>query len=370
MRTASDSYRLGPGGITEGLRYGVYSFLEEGAGTDAPFGQPLPFVVREAHLRLPALDPRIADLARSWAPDGSPETRAREIERHLRNDFGYTVELPSSEPRDPMAYFLFERKKGHCEYFGSAMAIMLRTLDIPSRVVTGFQSGIFNPISGWHLIRASDAHSWVEAWLPGRGWTTFDPTPPDPNPPSLSLLGRLGLYIDAAETFWQDWVLNYNLEQQLTLAARVEQSSRSFGSNWFTGLWSIGSWWTPAGEWFKRYGVILVALAALTALAWYFSPAVRRWWTMLQGVRRLHRGEANAADATLLYLRMLQLLHRRGVEKPPWLTPAEFARLLPPSERATLVSELTTAYNHLRFGGDRTAAPRMLTLLERLERAG
>jgi len=65
------------------------------------------------------------------------------------------------------------------------MAVMLRVLAIPSRVITGFQSGVYNPISGSQLIRSSDAHSWVEAWLPDRGWTTFDPTPPIRMPQSL-----------------------------------------------------------------------------------------------------------------------------------------------------------------------------------------
>ena len=86
-----------------------------------------------------------------------------------------------SEPvSDPLAYFLFVRRKGHCEYFASSMAVMLRTLGIPSRVATGFLSGVYNPMTGWQVIRASDAHSWVEAWIPGQGWTTFDPTPSDP----------------------------------------------------------------------------------------------------------------------------------------------------------------------------------------------
>ena len=63
----------------------------------------------------------------------------------------------------------FERKKGHCEYFASALAVMLRTQDIPSRVITGFQSGVFNPMSGLQVIRTSDAHSWVEG-LPTGSW--------------------------------------------------------------------------------------------------------------------------------------------------------------------------------------------------------
>src|ERR1044071_8539312 len=95
--------------------------------------------------------------------------RARAIERRLRTEFGYTLELPKQEVRDPITYFLFTRKKGHCEYFASAMTIMLRTQGIPSRLVTGFQSGTFNPFTELFVIRASDAHSWVEAWLPRRG---------------------------------------------------------------------------------------------------------------------------------------------------------------------------------------------------------
>jgi transglutaminase-like putative cysteine protease len=143
-------------------------------------------------------------LDREWtASDTAPIDQAREIERHLRKDYTYSLSLLKSEVSDPLAHFLFERKAGHCEYFASAMAVMLRTIGIPSRVVTGFQSGIYNPISGWQVIRASDAHSWVEAFLPRRGWTTFDPTPPDPNGAQISLATKLALFMDAAETFWQ-----------------------------------------------------------------------------------------------------------------------------------------------------------------------
>ena len=78
-------------------------------------------------------------------------------------------------------------------------------------------------------------------------------------------------------------------------------------------------------------------------------------------------GDAHASDATVLYERMLHLLERRGFQKPPWLTPAEFARVLPSSETSLLVEDLTAAYNEVRFGGRRDAAPRMVWLLQRLE---
>jgi hypothetical protein len=84
-------------------------------------------------------------------------------------------------------------------------------------------------------------------------------------------------------------------------------------------------------------------------------------------VRRAQRGDAQPTDATLLYERMLRVLERRGLQKPPWVTPAEFARVLPASELAMLVEDLTGAYNEFRFGGRQDAAPRMVRLLRRIE---
>ena len=300
--------------------------------------------------------------------DPSAAIQARRMENYLRTHYGYTLELPPSEPEDPLAFFLFHRKKGHCEYFASAMAVMLRVLQIPSRVVTGFQSGIYNPISGTQLIRTSDAHSWVEAWLPGRGWTTFDPTPPDPNPPLVSMWTRLGFYADAAEVFWQDWVLNYDLDHQLQLAARMGRSGRQMGASWWDNLGiSAGRWWGSLVQFAERYGFILLGLAMLAVLGQLFGRDGSRWWKTRLRVQKVQRGEAQASDATLLYQRMLKVLHRRGIEKPVWLTPCEFARVVQEPELSVLVEDLTDAYNQLRFGGDSQAALQMMTLLKRLE---
>ena len=70
-------------------------------------------------------------------------------------------------------------------------------------------------MTGWQVIRASDAHSWVEAWIPGQGWTTFDPTPSDPSAAAGGLLSRFSLLMDTADQFWQDWIMGYNLERQI-----------------------------------------------------------------------------------------------------------------------------------------------------------
>ena len=136
------------------------------------------------------------------------------------------------------------------------MAVMLRSIGIPSRLVTGFQSGTFNPITELYVVRASDAHSWVEAWLPDRGWTTFDPTPIDPSTLMPSLWSQFALYADAADTFWQEWVLSYDLGRQLVLADKMEQSSRKFQIDWlrWSGV-SAMRWETWTRGWLAHYGI-------------------------------------------------------------------------------------------------------------------
>jgi transglutaminase-like putative cysteine protease len=368
LRNANDSYRLGqlP---PAGFRYEARSVLENTRVSGRARGIP-PEILRK-YLQLPPLDRRIAELAWTVAGGLKPDTdRARALEVHLRKSYGYTLDLLSREAPDPLAYFLFQRKKGHCEYFASAMTVMLRTLGIPSRLVNGFQSGTYNPLTELYVMRASDAHSWVEAYLEGRGWTTFDPTPPDPNLRQASLWAKLSLYVDAADTFWQDWVLSYSPGLQMTLAERMERSGRSLGSRWFDRLsWGLVKWKGNLIDWFRRFGVWIVALGAFAAVLSYVGPAAARALGMRLRVWRARRGRARTDDATLLYGRMLELLRRKGYQKPAWFTPGEFARTLPPSDLGTLVTQFTEAYHALRFGGRLDAAPRLSQLLERLEQA-
>jgi hypothetical protein len=325
---------------------------------------------RELYLQLPTLDGRIAELARTFASGATGDlARARSIERHLRSDYAYTLELPDREIADPLANFLFARRKGHCEYFASSMAVMLRSLGIPARLATGFQSGVYNPVSDLWLIRASDAHSWVEAWIPGYGWKTFDPTPADPNAGGLALLTRLALYLDASETFWQEWVVTYDLVRQGTLAYRMEQGAQRLGIRWFDTAASLRAGWQRLGAgWARRFGwKSLVWVAALAALGFAAGPLIRLM-KIRRRVERVRRGQASVADATLLYQRMLHILKRRGYQKPIWFTPAEFAASLPPTPLGNSVGEFTATYNALRFGGHAEAAPILSILLDRMER--
>jgi transglutaminase-like putative cysteine protease len=369
IRTSGDGYRLASG-TSEGLRYGVYSFMEPGQGPELGPAAAEPAPAR-SYLSLPRLDPRIAALARQiTAGQDSGEGRARALEEYLRRHHGYTVRPVSDRAAEPLADFLLRRRQGHCEYFASAMAVLLRLVGVPARVVTGFQSGVFNPVSGWQVIRASDAHSWVEAWMGGRGWVTFDPTPPLPAPVAPALWMRLGWYVDAAETFWDEWVLRYDLDRQLVLASKMESSGRDLSTQWRDRVHARAAELKDSlVAWGRRYGLVVLAAAALAGAAYAGAPRIRAHSRARRRLRQAERGAAQPSDATLLYTRLLSLLARRGYEKPAWLTPAEFARRLPASPTGRLVEDFTRAYNELRFGGRRAAALRMAALLEEIRRA-
>jgi hypothetical protein len=365
-----DSFRLQVS-APEGFRYEVSSLLEDPPEV-APAGyapRELTYEARVRNLQLPPLDPRIAALARSiTARAGTDLERARAIERRLRTEYIYALEMPTQEPRDPLADFLFTRRRGYCEYFASAMAVMLRSIGVPARIATGFQSGLYNPITGLWVIRASDAHAWVEAWIPGNGWSTFDPTPPDPNGPTGGLLARINLYLDAAGTFWQEWVVSYDPRRQGSLADRLQQGAGHIGFRWLD--WESGGLPASTIQWLRRYSAAILLVFLMGLGAWLAGPRLVGPLRLRLRVHRVRRGKGGAGDATVLYRQMLAIVKRRGYQKPAWFTPTEFAASLPQGPFGNAVGEFTKVYNAVRFGGRTEAAQRLSLLLDRLERPG
>jgi hypothetical protein len=356
----------------EGFHYDAYSLLDEPPEASSGRYPPpvLPLKERERYLGLPdRLDARIPALARAMAgAAGSDVQRARAVEAALRRDYRYSLQGPDRETADPLADFLFTRRQGYCEYFASAMAVLLRSLGIPARLATGFQSGQYNPVTELWVVRASDAHSWVEAWMPGRGWSTFDPTPPDTAPRRAGLLARAGLYLDAAQVFWEEWVVGYEAGRQGTLADHMEQGARRMGFRWYDAFAALQSGWKTYSGAVTRTAAIRAAMVAAAVLwAWLLGPPLVRALRLRRRVDRVRRGQASVGDATLLYERMLRILKRRGFQKPAWFTPAEFANSLPPGPVGAAVGEFTVAYNAMRFGGQTGVATRLSLLLDTLE---
>jgi hypothetical protein len=120
----------------------------------------------------------IQPIARAWVTDtDSAHDKLLAIERHLANEFEYSLEFEADAGADPVVTFLTEQRRGHCEYFASAMVLLSRSLGIPARVVGGYRVWERNPLSGHFVVRERNAHAWVEAWTEQNGWDHYDPTP-------------------------------------------------------------------------------------------------------------------------------------------------------------------------------------------------
>lgn len=356
IATPEDAFRLF-GTFHETLRY------EVSAHSGPPLPAPLTAGERERYLALPPIDFRIYSLAHQWAGDAPPLEQALRIQSHLQNDFKYALEGPEKPVRDPLADFLFVRKQGYCEYFASAMAVMLRAEGIPSRVATGFLTGYFNEVSGLYVVRASDAHAWVEAWLDGRGWTTFDPTPIGGQSSRVSgLFSRLNMYADAADHAWHEWVVSYDLGHQMAIATRFDAALRG----WSRGEAGAGDWTTLFVRYARTWGIWVSAGVVLALAGFFIGPPVLFKLRTRARLKRIAQRGGSRADASILYERMLESLARRGFRKPGWFTPAEFVRHLPDEERSR-VAEFTEVYNAIRFGGDLAATSRLALMLQNLE---
>ncbi|MBN1940420.1 MAG: DUF3488 domain-containing protein [Candidatus Aminicenantes bacterium] len=166
-----------PGAYLEGTQYRVLS-----QNRDPDFSRAIEDydrILNEYYLQLPVpADDRIRRLALEFAGRAeTPRARAEAVAGRLQDEYSYS--LATAHGRQDIGGFLFESKAGNCEYFASAMCLLLRTLEIPTRLVVGFLGSEWNEYGNFFDIRQSDSHAWVEVYLPDSGWTTFDPTPPD-----------------------------------------------------------------------------------------------------------------------------------------------------------------------------------------------
>jgi transglutaminase-like putative cysteine protease len=337
-------------------------------------GRNYPPLVAAAYLKLPAVDARVPRLAAQITSSASNDfDRAATLENYLRTRFGYTLELPQKAVKDPIANFLFERKQGHCEYFASSMAVMLRTLGIPSRVVTGFRSDEFNDLTGNYVVRAKDAHAWVEAYFPGYGWLTFDPTPAGANgtPQGWS---RLALYVDAISSFWRDWVVSYDTTHQYALGQAAFSGSR--------GLWESARVWARNHyesmlKWARhsqdrvehspsRWAIVGAGIAFILLLLGNLGRIARllheKWLAA-------HPERSPEQAAAMWYRRMARALARCGVEKPAAQTAQEFVKKIEDSRLREPVARFTQVYESARFGNSIDDAQRLPELFEEVEAA-
>jgi hypothetical protein len=250
---------------------------------------------------------------------------------------------------------------------------LLRTLDIAAREVNGFLPGEYNDLAGDYIVRASDAHSWVEVYFPDAGWVTFDPTPPTTE--TFGLLSRIAKYVDWMQLSWSEWVINYDFGHQMQMAQNVQRVSRN---------------WTEALRvWFARaqvrnrqrlqslqlqHGILglllpLILISVLVALRYdLLGKLLRRVRLYLQ----LHTAEspkANPVLASRLYAELLRLLERHGFARRATQTPLEFSLTVQTPALAPAVREFTSIYACARYGGAPCDTLRLRHLLEQIRQA-
>ena len=226
-------------------------------------------------------DPRYAN--------AEPRVLAQALLQHIRSaGFSYTL-AAGAYGRDSIDEFWLDRREGFCEHFAAAFVVVMRALDVPARVVTGYQGVDPLPIDGYYVVRQSSAHAWAEYWQPGIGWVRADPTAaiaPDridrgrrlASEPGLvagaigdvnpQLLAQLRIGWEALNNRWNQWVLNYSRGQQIDLLKDLGFSSPS---------------------WEDLALLLLVTLSALALLgaawAWWDRRRVDPWVRQMDRLR-------------------------------------------------------------------------------------
>jgi transglutaminase-like putative cysteine protease len=343
---AEDELRY-TGSDARGLRYDVYLAPESES-----LAQGLTPAERARHLTLPLLPDRIGDLAHQWTDRlATPEAKAAAIEDHLRREFIYDLHSSSQGKPQPVDHFLFESKRGHCEFFSTAMAVMLRMVGIPSRNVTGFVGGTWNRFGRYYAVREGDAHSWVEAYIddPLRpGWRTFDPTPPSgaqPLEPPGGVYYYLRDLLEAASQRWNTYVVGYDLRKQVRLFDEVSHNWEHIRRK--TGM--------DRGILNKlTRGPMLAALVLLALALGYvaWKRARRRDATQRPRETKLPL-DPGLETAASLYRTLETALQLHGMTRPAATPPLRYANELGARKHplAPEVESLTNAYLEVRFGG-------------------
>ncbi|MGB3327635.1 MAG: transglutaminase domain-containing protein [Thermomicrobiales bacterium] len=271
-----------------------------GAGTDYPSW------VSDRYLSLPTtVTPRTMTLAAELGPGNlTPYERAVAIEMYLRNTIVYdeTVSAPP-EGADIVDYVLFERQRGYCEYYASAMTVMLRSVGVPARVVTGYYPGNWEADQGGYLYRQQNAHAWVEAFFPGYGWIPFEPTA------SRSLMEQP----TADQTATQPAATETPSAVETVPAEQPSASPSPVAA----AVTSDPPALTPE----SGGGTPIWAYVAGAAVAAVVTVAGGLWWLW-------NRGLGGLSPASGLYMRLVKLARFTGIRIEPSSTPSEVAASL------------------------------------------
>lgn len=284
-------------------------------------------------------------------------------------EFEYSLDASIKDSSvDPVEDFLFNRKKGHCEYYATSLALMLRAVDVPTRLISGFKGGTVNSITGAFDVEQRHAHAWVEAYVDGQ-WITLDATPSSPRNDGVEAL-EPGLptirdLMSVIRDVWNTQIINMNIGQQrdriytpVQDAASALWKSVSGDEKEQDALWkAVRRFVTSPEEWISvKGGLVSFALLTMSAGAFFGVRRFVRWSRGLSQQRR--EAESNELFAVEFYERFKRLCANAGLERERSQTQREFGSVVETTwrdplrvDRSTGVpSELTELFYRVRFG--------------------
>lgn len=315
------------------------------------------------YLQLPQIDTKIKELAEEIVTNKNAQSRyqkAKVIESYLQSNYAYTLDLKVTGS-EPLADFLFDKKAGHCEYFATAMAVMLRTQGVATRIVNGFQFGEYNQTANVYVVKQKDAHSWVEVYFPQNDiWIPFDPTPSSglsSDASSSSFVGKLSSYAEALETFWIQYFVSYDNKGQQSFFRKlkvqfiiIQTEISAFIKNIQRELFN---WWNDlSGEkgFEARFYAIIKAIGfiILISISLFLLLFIgKKIWRLNIWKKFLSLFQKNnEIPIILFYERMTKALAKQGYIRKNYQTPLEFALDLNINEAV----KITENYQRVRFG--------------------
>ena len=289
----------------------------------------------------PDFNPRTRALGESFARKklADREILALAIQHFQRGQYVYTLQPPLAGEHG-VDEFLFDTRRGFCEHFSSAFAVLLRAAGVPTRIVTGYQGGEINPVDQYLTVRQSDAHAWVEVWLKDIGWTRVDPTAaavpsraeaglaaaisadetlPLLMQPDMAWLRALRMNVEAWNNYWNQWVIGYNVDRQRDLLHRLGMPAPSWQNIAMTLFWALGL-------------IVLILWLWLLRRVAHADPAQVLWQHFCAKLKRSVRRRSH--EGPLDYSRRA-------------------ARLLP--QKADEIEEIAGLYMTIRYGRETEA---------------
>lgn len=369
-------------------------FAEKQASSFSSYGNSVIEYPESLNILRPEID-RI--LSASEKPLESKIAKALFLENHLANSslYEYTLSLtgPKDPGIDPIADFLLNKRRGHCQYFASALALMLRAQGIPTRLVVGFRPSEYNDIGGYFQVSQSHAHVWVEAyftldemgqadesvrigipvpsWARSGVWLRLDPTPPvDGSNAGGSFRSSGTQTFDAMQDFWDEMVINMDKSRQGGLFSLFGDSSEGTYARFWVQIQTllsrmqssrfVGGFLSP-DRWFSwRIAIAFFALAASLLVVY---KGLMKFFPNL--VPKSLRGKSAVLRRTYskieFYEKLIKLLRSLGLRRQPHQTPQEFlwaaGDALKRADLSLDMEQLSSLFYAKRFGQSETLDP-------------